>query len=117
MGFFDGLTNVWSNWATDWSDVWAKTKKGGSDVWHGFQDAAGTVWNGAMTPGSFAVTDPNFQIALGKSLGQMGSGGASLLGGVGQVPVIRQIGGTSLWATKELVNRPLAGYELQVGDA
>jgi hypothetical protein len=117
MGFFDGLTNTWKSLFTDFpneaSGAWHSITSGGSDIYHGFLTAASAALNGAMTP----VANADAYAQMGQGLKQMLGGGLKGLSGVGNIPVIRQIGETSMWASKQLVNRPYGAYELQVGDA
>src|SRR5258705_539813 len=123
MGFFDGLTNTWKSLFTDFpneaSGAWHSITSGGSDIYHGFLTAASSALNMAMVPfqGGGWQDEENRYSQMGTGVRQMLGGGLKGLTGLGNVPVIRQIGETSMWASKQLVNRPMATLDLQAGDA
>lgn len=129
MGFFDGLTSTWkglfSNFGKDTSQAWDGLKSSGSGLYHGFLTAAGAALHGAFS-GAFAPSnvgqslgdpsqDPRYQ--LGQGMGQILGGVGKGLGSIGSFPVLKQVGETDLWATKQLLNRPLATAGLQFADA
>jgi hypothetical protein len=114
MGFFDGLEKAWSNWGTNWSSLWGQISKGGSDFFHGLMNAAIPAANVAMTP--FKLDDQHVKDQLTQALGQTLSGGAGVLGGAMQAPVVRQIGQTANWAQNEIVKRPMGTAFMALGD-
>lgn len=123
LGFFDGLTKTWSNWGTNWGDIWKGASNGVSNLYHGFLNEAATAFNVAQVafnPGGSENPYADLSQAMTKGrqgLGQLASGAGGVAGAAAGLPVVRQLGETSLWATKEGVNRPLATAELQLGDA
>jgi len=81
---------------------------------------AGAAWNIAMTP--MNLLGDTFQAqqdrkSLSDGVGQIFSGAGHVLGGIGQIPVVRQIGQTSLWATNEMVKRPFGTLDLTLADS